>query len=217
MEAPHGFCAVLSDSPHPERLTDGWGDRWEIMSSGFNPYPCGVVTHAAIEAALALRNEQGVTADLAAQVHARCHPLVLEFASKSDPHTGLEAKFSIYHCLAAALVDGAVTLATFTDQRVSDPTIAAMRQRIRVEVDPSLQTDQAQVTAKLITGQEMSVVIEHAGGSPAHPLTDGQLMQKFNGLVEGCMDTAVAQEVREQVYRLETLPDVTRLLRLCRK
>lgn len=217
LEAPRGFCNVLSDSPHPDRLTDGWGERWEIMSSGFKPFPCGVVTHAGIEAALALRNEQGVTANLAAQVIARCHPLVLELTGKTEPRTGLEGKFSIYHCIAAALVDGAVTPATFTDQRVADPAITAVRQRIRVETDPSLETDQAQVTAKLTTGQEMSVVIEHAAGSPAHPLTDGQLIAKFNGLVEGHLDPGAAQEVREQVYRLETLPDVTRLLRLCRR
>ena len=59
------------------------------------------------------------------------------------------------------------------------------------------------------------MVIEHAGGSPAHPLTDGQLAAKFAGLVAGRLSEAAQLEVREQVYRLETLPDVTVLLRSC--
>jgi 2-methylcitrate dehydratase PrpD len=215
LEAQRGFCAVLSDSPHPEELTGGWENRWEIMASGFKPFPCGVVTHPAIEAALALHDEQGVRAEDVARLDARCHPLVLELTGRASPRTGLEGKFSIFHCLAAALVNGTVTPATFTDQRVADPAILAMRERVHVEADTSLATDQARVTVKLASGRELAVVIEHAAGSPSHPLTDGQLAAKFTGLVTGRLAEAVQLEVREQVYRLVTLPDVTVLLRAC--
>ena len=102
-------------------MTGGWDARWEIMNSGFKPFPCGVVTHPAIEAALALHDEQGVRGGDVERLDARCHPLVLELTGKPSPRSGLEGKFSIFHCLAAALVDGAVTPATFTDQRVADP------------------------------------------------------------------------------------------------
>ncbi len=216
LEAPRGFCRVLSDTPHLEALTSGWGSQWEILNSGFKPYPCGVVTHPAIEAILALYAEQGVRAETVAHVKARCHPLVLELTGKTAPATGLEGKFSIYHCLAAALADGGVSPATFTDARVHDPALAALRQLIQVETDASLAPDQAQVTAKLASGPELAVFIEHAAGSPEHPLTDGQLAAKFGGLAAGRLGESAVQEIREEVDRLETVADVTGLLKLCR-
>ena len=219
LEAPRGFCRVLSSDARLDQLTADWGAHWQIMSSGFKPFPCGVVTHAAIEAALALHDEQGVRAEEVETTHARCHPLVLELTGKTDPQTGLEGKFSIYHCLAAALVDGRVTPRTFSDERVHDAQVLALRARVHVTVDEALATDQAEVTVKLRSGQELAVLIEHAAGSPQHPLTDGQLAAKFTGLVNeaGRLEPGAAQEILEQVYRVETLPDVTVLLRLCRK
>lgn len=213
LEAPRGFVQVLSESPHLEALTDGWESCWEIMNSGFKPFPCGVVTHPAIEAALALHDEHGVRAADVERIDARCHPLVLELTGKPRPATGLEGKFSILHCLSSAITDGSVTPATFTDQRVADPAVVALRERVHVEVDPSLGTDQARLTAKLASGKEIIVTIEHAAGSPAHPLTDGQIAAKFGGLVAGRLSPPAQLEVREQVYRLETLPDVTILSR----
>jgi 2-methylcitrate dehydratase PrpD len=216
LEATRGFCRVFSDSPHLEALTSGWGSRWEILSSGCKPYPCGVVIHPAIEAMLALHDEQGVRPEAVAHVKARCHPRVLELTGKVAPTSGLEGKFSIYHCLAAALTDGRVGPATFTDARVQDSALAALRHLIQVETDPGLAPDQAQVTVKLAAGPELAVFIEHAAGSPEHPLTDGQLAAKFAGLATGHLGESTIQEIREEVDRLETLADITTLLKLCR-
>ncbi|HHY95452.1 MAG TPA: MmgE/PrpD family protein [Firmicutes bacterium] len=121
LEGKHGFCAVLSDRSHPSALLEGWGEKWEIMRLGFKPYPCGVVTHPAIDAALAVR--QLFPADLSygetiAAVRLRCHPLVLELTGKKSPQSGLEGKFSVYHCVAVALLDGEVGPASFTDEKV---------------------------------------------------------------------------------------------------
>ena len=85
-----------------------------------------------------------------------------------------------------------------------------------METDASLAPDQAQVTVKLAAGAELAVFIEHAAGSPEHPLTDGQLAAKFTGLAAGRLGESAAQEIREEVDRLETLADVTTLLKLCR-
>ena len=95
--------------------------------------------------------------------------------------------------------------------------LAALRQLIQVETDPGLAPDQARGTVKLAAGPELAVFIEHAAGSPEHPLTDGQLAQKFATLAAGRLAESTAQEIREEVDRLETLADVTTLLRLCRR
>ena len=50
----------------------------------------------------------------------------------SLPATGLEAKFSMEYCIAAALADGRVGLATFTDDAVRRPDLRKLMKRVVV-------------------------------------------------------------------------------------
>jgi hypothetical protein len=54
----------------------------------------------------------------------KVHPLVLELTGKKTPQTGLEGKFSIYHALAVALVEGAGGDKQFSDRAVNDPPLS---------------------------------------------------------------------------------------------
>ena len=46
-------------------------------------------------------------ADQIARIDLAVHPLVLELTGKRTPRSGLEGKFSVFHCAAAAIIDGA--------------------------------------------------------------------------------------------------------------
>jgi len=63
--------------------------------------------HPAIDAAIQLRNETKLTADQIERVDLKVHPLVLELTGKKTPYQGLVGKFSIYHAVAVALIEGA--------------------------------------------------------------------------------------------------------------
>ncbi len=48
-----------------------------------------------------------LTVERIESVELRVNPLVLALTGKSEPRTGLEGKFSIYHCIAVAIAQGA--------------------------------------------------------------------------------------------------------------
>src|SRR5439155_234382 len=89
-------------SRHRHGRLDG---RWLIVRLGFTPYPTGVVTHSIIDAMLALR-ERGLRAEDVDRIDLAVHPEVVDATGKADLETELDAKFSIYHCTAVALIDG---------------------------------------------------------------------------------------------------------------
>ena len=93
-------------------------DRWRLLDNTFKPYPCGIVSHPAIEAAerLAPRLPDAPIE----RVGLRCHPLVPELTGNPQPTDGLQARFSTIHGVAAGLLDGEVTLAQYADERVRD-------------------------------------------------------------------------------------------------
>ena len=92
-----------------------------------------------------------------------------------DPRDGLQSKFSVYHCVAVGLLDGAGAPAQFSDARAVDGAIRALRAKVCVELDPAMAKDAAVLTAALRDGRTLEQVVEHARGSAARPLTAGSL------------------------------------------
>ena len=210
-----GFWAVLSPNGHNEEaLTGALGVHWELTRNGLKPYANGVVSHPIQDAVIRLRNAHGLTADAVAKIEARVCPLVLELMNRPNPTTGLDAKFSFQHCAAAALVDGAGHDAQFSDARVIDPVIAAVRSRVSATVDAAIPEHEVFVTITLNDGRQVSTHVEHASGSPENPLTDATLDTKFRALVEPVLGSARAAQILDLARNLDGAANVTELLRL---
>jgi 2-methylcitrate dehydratase PrpD len=128
--------------------------------------------------------------------------------NRPEPAVGLEGKFSHQHCAAAALVDGAGHEAQFSDERVRDPRIAALRGLVRASVDQGVAEDEVHVTIRLTSGEAHSVHIAHATGSPQNPMTDAQLEAKFRALAGEVFSTERTEALLEAAWHLEDAPDL---------
>lgn len=127
IEGKRGFGRVLATEFNGEAITAGLGHGWELLQNTYKPFACGIVVHPAIDGCIQLRREHRLRADEIASVNLRVHPLVLDLTGKTEPQTGLEAKFSVFHCAAVALIDGAAGVAQFSDERVRDESVVALR------------------------------------------------------------------------------------------
>ena len=97
IEAKRGWANVLSVARNYDEITQGLGERYELLVNTYKPFACGIVIHPTIDGCIQLRNAEHLTADRIASVALRVHPLVLELTGKRAPQTGLEGKFSVYH------------------------------------------------------------------------------------------------------------------------
>jgi 2-methylcitrate dehydratase PrpD len=215
LEAKHGFLSVLSPDPDPRLATNGLGESWTLLEDGFKPYACGSLTHPTIEAVLELRKEHDVAPDAISSIEATVNDYVSWVTAKGNPATGLEGKFSIYHSAAVAAVDGAASVRQFTDDRVNDPEIDAMRGRVSIVVDEALPKDAATVTMKLTDGRLLTRTISHNKGTPDHPMTDDEIEGKFMELAAERLGDDVARRVAEMCWDLERQGDVGAMVKLC--
>ena len=138
--------------------------------------------HPAIDAAIQLRNEDKITSDQIERIDLRVNPLVLELTGKKTPHTGLEGKFSIYHAVAVAIVQGAAGEKEFSDQAVNDSITVGLRDKVVPIVDTTIKPEQVDLTITLNDGRKLHKYIEHAIGSVEVPMTTAQLKTKFADL-----------------------------------
>lgn len=210
-----GFWEVLSPNGHSEEaLLGGLGERWELRNNGLKPYANGVVSHPIQDAVIALRNEHGLQPGQVASIDARVHPLVLELMDRPEPRRGLEGKFSFQHCAAAALVDGAGHDAQFSDERVADPVIAAVRSKVRASVDDGLREDEVRLSITLNDGTTLSRYVEHATGSPENPMSDEALESKYRDLAGEVLGNGQVEELLGAVWEMDEAPNVGTVARL---
>jgi 2-methylcitrate dehydratase PrpD len=122
-----------------------------------------------------------------ASVSLRVNFLVLEVTGKRHPKVGVDGKFSIYHCVAVALIDKQVTEKQFTEQRVNDSTVVDLSDHVTANVDSGVAADEVYIELTLKDGRKFQKHVEHALGSLKCPLSDMQLEDKFQDLVASYM------------------------------
>jgi 2-methylcitrate dehydratase PrpD len=213
LEGRDGWAQALSREHDWREVTDGLGTRFESALNTYKPFACGVVTHPAIDAAIQLRNEFGLQAAQISAVELRANPLVLSLTGKSDPRSGLEAKFSIYYCIAAGIVYGAAGERQFSDAAVKNPAIVALRPHITVLTDKAIGPEQAELIIRLVDGRVLTRRVEHAIGSLERPMSDAALDAKFADLAEGILPPAQIRRVIESCRGVVALDDAAQIAR----
>lgn len=178
------LVALAPGRRQPGLLLDGFGTRWEIAANTFKPYPCGIVAHPGIDAAV-LAHHGGVRTAEIARIRYLCHPLVPELMGRLDPRTGLEARFSAVHGVAAGLANGSGGLAEFSDAAATDATLAAVRARIELCPEEGMPREAATLEIETVDGSVTRWPVAHARGSLHRPLTDDELIGKAEALAPG--------------------------------
>jgi 2-methylcitrate dehydratase PrpD len=134
-----------------------------------------------------------------------------------QPGTGLEAKFSLQFCAAAALVDGRVSIDSFEPERLHAPAIRALMPRVIMRADASLdregrQLTQARLDVRLGDGRSFTLSADGARGYPERPASDAELDQKFLACAERTLPASRTSEALRQLRSLDQLHNLRSLL-----
>jgi 2-methylcitrate dehydratase PrpD len=154
IEAKRGWANTVSTKQDYREILGGPGVGYEALLNTYKPFACGIVMHPAIDADIQLRNENQLASDPIARVELKVNPLVLELTGRSSPRDGLGRKFSIYHAVAIALVEGAGDEKQFSDRAVGDATAVALRGKVIPVVTPGIEPGQVDMTITLKEGRQ---------------------------------------------------------------
>ena len=213
IEAKRGWANTISTKQDYSEILDGLGTRYEAALNTYKPFACGIVMHPGIDAAIQLRNEYALKADQIKAIDIRVNPLVLELTGKKTPKIGLEGKFSIYHAIAVAIIEGAGGEKQFSDRAVNDPTVVALRGKVNPIVDNAIKPEQIEMTITLNDGRTLSLRVDKAIGSVEKPMSDADLERKFLDLADGIIPEAQARKLMELSWKIETLDNAGDLSR----
>ncbi len=222
LEAPYGgYLATYSDQPDPSRLTAGLGHTWETLNVGYKPHASVTSIHSALDALLAIMQEQQLTADDIAQVAAGLSPMTHVHCAWAYQAQGVTAaQMNLYYGMAVIALDGAAFTAQFREERLRDPRILDFITRIRAQVDPEIEAmgapfrhaSRVKVTTR--NGQVFEKLALHRRGSPENPLSSEEVIHKFRNVVAPCIDPATTENIIATVANFETLADIRTVMLL---
>ncbi len=200
----YGFCRVFTDEPRVELLTERLGERWMIDEITVKPYAACSDIHPMIQAAAELRAD-GLPVERIVRIDAEGPTKAAEQNSLDGTTSVMAAQYSAQWNIAAALVADPGDPATYREDRIADPTIAALQAKITsVTAHPEFDATYAwkmggRVRVTLDDGSVSARTVHGQFGSMHDPLTAEEIDAKFALVTGGLLPDppAAAAAIRE--------------------
>jgi 2-methylcitrate dehydratase PrpD len=213
LEAKAGWMRTLSTKQDYREITDGLGQHYEASLNTYKPFPCGIVLHPAIDAALQIHAESNPAPDSIQRIELKVNSLVLDLTGQTSPRTGLESKFSVYHAVAVALIEGAAGTAQFSDRAAADPAVIALRTKVKPLISGSIRPEEVEMLVVLNNGGVLFKRVEHAIGSLERPMSNADLERKFLDVASKVLPQQQVRRTMELCWSIEQLTDSSDIIR----
>lgn len=214
LETEQGFGWTQTTTFSPERALQELRGRFAIAGVAFKRHAACFGTHSAIEGILQLRHSQHLRPTDVQRVLLHVPPALMSMCNIPEPRTGLEGKFSLRFTAALALAGGDTSNRGFTDDRVRDPELVSLAERVSVEpvADKGAQAP-TDITVIRRDGTQLST--NHNVYEPTSdddlPAEWEALVAKFRALAEPVIGPGAATSVVEYVSTLENVASMRML------
>lgn len=206
-----GRDAITDWSWDIDKLIGGLGKSWKILECSMKAFPTEALTHTHLSCTLKVVVNNNISYDQIESVTlttlAQAYDILFD-PHKYRPESRETADHSLPYCIAAALVDHKITTQSFSDEKLKDPRIWEVIDRIKGE--PSQEFEKmfpakqpSKVVIKTKDGREFSEYLEYPKGDPREPMTMEDLENKFNGLSADVLDIKRQEEIKDLIFNCE--------------
>jgi 2-methylcitrate dehydratase len=194
-----------------DKLIGGLGESYKILECSMKAFPTEALTHTHISATLNAVTKNNVTYNQIESVTlttlAQAYDILFD-PHKYRPESRETADHSLPYCIAAALVDHKITTQSFSEEKLKDPRIWEVIDKIKGE--PSIEFEKmfpakqpSKVVVKTKDGKEFSEYLEYPKGDPREPMTEEDLDNKFNALSEQLLNKRRQKSIKKLIFKCE--------------
>jgi 2-methylcitrate dehydratase len=196
-----------------DALIGGLGDSWKILECGMKAFPTEALTHTHLSATLKVVTENNIPSEEIEEITittlAQAYDILFD-PHKYRPETRETADHSLPYCIAAALVDHKITTQSFSDEKMKDPRIWAVIDKIKGKPSQEFEAmfpakQPSNVVVKTTDGREFSEYLEYPKGDPREPMTEDDLDNKFQGLSGELLSSDRQKEIKDTIFSCEEL------------
>ncbi|WP_339670679.1 MmgE/PrpD family protein [Dasania marina] len=204
LEGEKGFFVATCADAKPESVTAASDAPWQLTTTSIKPWPSCRHTHPAIDAALELHNE--LAGREIKSVHIDTYQAAMDVCDRPNPDSEYAAKFSIFHCVAAALDAGEVIFDSFSE--ANRLRLGSLRDRITSVVANPYAEDYpdswgSAVSVTCTNGDRLVATRTAAKGDPELALSNDEMIAKAKMLLDhGGYSQQQAEKIIEGVLGL---------------
>jgi 2-methylcitrate dehydratase PrpD len=196
----------------------------ESPGIGLKKYPSCYHTHRALDGVFQLLGEHRLSHKDIAEVDVGTSERAMRVLAFSEPETPYQAKYSMPHCIAAAVVDHQVSLDTFTSDKMNDRDIIETKKKVHLsfpdipiwpglaDVGPDTEFVGNPVTIRTTDGRSYNARVDIPRGDPALPLTDDELLAKYRDCGRSQLTEDGLQRSVDLILGLDTMADIGTLI-----
>jgi 2-methylcitrate dehydratase PrpD len=219
LEAGRGFFKAAGGGYEPIAIEGKLGNPWSFAFPGVSikPHPSGSLTHPGMGLILGLIRKHDIRPEQVRKVAVGTNRHMPNALIHHRPTNELQAKFSMEFCMAILLLERKAGLAEFTDKVVNRRDVQEMIGKIQFAQHPEAEAAGYEkmttlIDIELADGKKVSGRADFGKGSPANPMSDDELANKFRECAAwGKLPKAGAEKVIELVFRLEKLKGIREL------
>ncbi|HAE87806.1 TPA: MmgE/PrpD family protein [Candidatus Marinimicrobia bacterium] len=212
-EGKEGFQDVYGPDWDDAVLTEGLGESYRIMECSMKAFPTEALTHTHLSAAIKIVTENDISYDQISEVVittiARACDILFD-PHKYRPESRETADHSLPYCIARALIDKQITTESFSDEKLKDPRLWEVIDKIKGEASvefekmfPAKQPSKVKITLK--DGRVFEQYLEYPKGDPREPMTVEDLKNKFTALAKPGADEAKISKITQVVFSCEKM------------
>lgn len=216
IEGEKGFIVSHSDERHPERFFETLGSEYMIDRLSVKPFPSCSHTHAAISAALQIKERHGIRAEDIEQIMITTYADAIATARHNTTfRTPREARFSISGSVSAALLRGRIDKNTYSVEMIHDPELLKLVAKTEIKTDDEMTANypsQWAASVEVLTGTNHYQVTEREPwGDLRDTIPREKLATKYQQLTEGVLNKNCAELLWQRCLELDQLCDISRL------
>jgi 2-methylcitrate dehydratase PrpD len=212
LEGPRGYLHAFAGGQFDlDHLVGDLGNTWRMTRTYNKPYPCCRHVHGAIDAALDIREREGLSADDIESVRVETFAIAAHHDNK-DIHHVLDAQMSLPYSVSVALVHGEVGMEQFGEEARDDSRVRRIIDATEVTTDEGHTSDYPRKRPARVfiraNGREFVEEVPQPYGEPDNPMSDDDLDAKFRRLT----GPVVGEERADRIVRAAwALDDPARL------
>lgn len=216
IEGHDGFVEVIMQGEYDLDKLTSTERRFAIRDTCIKSIIADYSSHGHLSATLTLVREHDIKPEDVVEVRIRTSTRCARHTGdpvKKYPKNKETADHSSYYLTAIAIMDRQIGPDQFSPEKYNDPRVRELIDKVILEGDKELDLVRPSGISEIVTkqGERYDRRVDYPKGHPLNPMTDEEVVEKFQSMAARYMSQAQVDQVTSTVFGLDELDDIARL------